>query len=311
MKVALLAACLLVGAGTSCTADGIDPLPAPPTTRPRPPTTVAPDYSKVALAAVPGRTTTTVPVTGGDATIEGSVVGPDGPVAGAVVHVERLVADYTAVVDLVSNPDGTFALPDVHGGRYRVRAYLPPDLAQVKPEVFFLSGDEEKALTLKMERYEGVSVAAAVAPNPPVPTEPANLLVQATLRSVDAYGVVRAVPVPGVRLELFPTGRWTIDSDQVQYADDSGRAVWRVRCGRQGEQRMSVLVGDGEEFELSLPACSEPPPPSTTTTTSRPRRTTTSTSTSSTTSSSTTSSTSSSSTTSTTVDDGNNGRGND
>lgn len=272
---AVIVVSVLVGA---CTADGVDPLPSPPTTRPSPSTTAAPDYSTVALAAVPGRTTTTLAIAGGKATLNGAVTGPDGPVGQAVVHIERLVGDQAAVLDVVTNPDGTFAVPQVLGGRYRVRAYRPPDLAQVKPEVLFLGGEETKSLQLKVARHQGVAVSAAIAPNPPVPTEPANLLVQVTLKSVDAAGVVRAVPVPGVRLELFATGRWTVEGGAVQFADAQGRALWRVRCGRAGEQPMSVLVGDGETRPLSLPACAEEPP-STTTSSSPPPSSTTSTST--------------------------------
>jgi hypothetical protein len=293
----------------ACSADGVDPLPAPPTTRPRPTTTALPDYSTVALAAVPGRTTTTLAVNGGKATLNGTVTGPDGPVGQAVVHIERLVGDQAAVLDVVTNPDGTFAAPQVFGGRYRVRAYRPPDLAQVKPELLFLGGEETKALTLRMTRHQGVSVAAAIAPNPPVPTEPANLLVQVTLKSVDAGGVVRAVPIPGVRLELFATGRWTIEGSAAQASDAQGRALWRVRCGRPGEQPMSVLVGDGESLPLSLPACAEAPPETTTTSTTVATTSTTAGGTTSTTARSTTSTTSGS-TTSTRPGQGNQGGGN-
>jgi hypothetical protein len=292
-RAALLLGCLLA----ACSPGGVDPLPAPPPTVSRPSTTAQPDYSNVDLRAVPGRTTTTLAVTGGKATINGSVTGPDGPVAQAVVHVERLVGDVAAIVDIATNPDGTFAVPSVHGGRYRVRAYRAPDLAQVQPEVFFLSGSDTKALTLRMERHEGVSVAAAIAPNPPVPTEPANLLVQVTLRSVDPGGIVRAVPIPGVRLELFPTGRWTIDGDAARIADAEGRAQWQVRCGRQGEQGMSVVVGDEEAVPLSLPACTEAPPSTTTSTTASTSSTSSSSTTSTTAKSSSTTSSSSTTTT--------------
>lgn len=290
MRVLAVLSIVALGA---CTPRGVDPLPAPPTVHPRPSTTEVPDYSGVQLAGVPGRTTTTIAIAGGTATLNGSVTGPDGPVGAAVVHVERFVGDNVATADVFTNPDGTFSLPSVLGGRFRVRAYRPPDLALVAPEVFFLGGTDTKTLALELDRYQGMSVAAAIAPNPPVATEPANLLVQATFRSVDADGVVRAVPIPGVRVELFPTGRWTVEGAAVQFADTDGRALWRVRCGREGEQEMSVLVADGEAFPLSLPACAAAPP-STTSTTAGP------TTTSSTTSTTAKSSTTTSSTTSTT-----------
>lgn len=255
---------LCLSTASACSAHGVPPLPAPPTTKVRASTTSVPDLSGVALREVPGRTTTTIALGPGSAVINGSVNGPDGPVAGAVVHVERLVGDGEAVVDVGTAADGTFALNNVKGGRWRIRAYRPPDLALVKPEIFYLEATGTKALALKLDRYQGIGVSSALAPTPAIVDEPANLVVQVTLESVDARGVVRAVPVPGVRVELFGTGDWEVDSGNPKLADGAGQALWSVRCRSSGVQPLSVLVGDSDKFPLSLPACA----PSATTTTS-------------------------------------------
>ena len=261
-------ALLLVLLLSACTADGVKPLPAPPTTKPRPSTTAVPDFSGVMLKDVPGRTTTTIPLTPGKAVINGGVVGPDGAVPGAVVHFERLVDEGLAAIDIATAPDGTFAFPNIKGGRWRVRAFRAPDLALVKPELFFLGDAETKTLTLRLDRYQGINVASALAPDPAVTGEPANLLVQVTLQSVDNRGIVRAVPVPGVRVELFGEGDWRIEGTASQFTDSAGRALWRVRCEARGQQPLSVFVGDDGSFPLKLPDCVTPPPTTTSSSTS-------------------------------------------
>lgn len=283
---ALVLAVVLAG----CSPGGVKPLPAPPTTKPRPSTTAVPDLSGVMLKEVPGRITTTIPLTPGRATINGTVAAPDGLVPGATVRFERLVDEGLTAFDLPTAPDGTFTLPNIKGGRWRVRAYRPPDLALVKPELFFLEETETKTLTLRLDRYQGVNVASALAPDPAVTDEPANLLVQVTLQSVDAQGIVRAVPVPGVRVELFGQGDWRIEGNAGQLTDSSGRALWRVRCQTQGRQPLSVVVGDDDgTFPLTLPDCVNPPPTTTSssTTTTKPTGTTKPTSSSSSSSSTT------------------------
>lgn len=289
MKRVLLAFVVLAGA---CSSGGVDRLPSPPTTRPRSPTTTVADLTGVMLREVPGRTTTTVAITGGRATINGVVNGPDGVVPGAVVRAERLVGDAVGSVDVATAADGTFALTGVKGGRWRVRAFRPADLALVKPEIFYLEDAATRTLPLRLERYSGIDVSSALAPDPPVVGDPANLVVQVTLQSVDGNGVVRGQPVPGVRVELFGAGDWRIDSTNVQPTDSSGRALWRVRCESPGDQPLSVLVGDTESFPLKVPACAAAPP--TTTSTSSSTSSTTSTTRPPTTSTSRTSSTTSS-----------------
>ena len=54
------------------------------------------DLSGVKMAGVPGKTTTTIALGPGGATLNGTVAGPDGAVGGATIHVERLVGDAVA-----------------------------------------------------------------------------------------------------------------------------------------------------------------------------------------------------------------------
>lgn len=244
---------------SACTKGEVEPLPAAPSI-PETTTTVAVDFSGIALKAVPGRTTTTVAMQPGEATISGTVVGPNGPVPGATVRAERIVGDASGSVDILTGADGTFAFTTMIGGRYRVRAWKPaPDnLAMTVPEVFFLGSKESKVLAMTVRPHLGTSVSSDIAPNPPVITQPANLVVQVVDQQVDNQGIVRGVPVVGARVELFGAGDWRLQSVNPQVTDGSGRVTFTLVCQRAGQQPLSVVVGDAATFALELPACAVP-----------------------------------------------------
>ena len=252
---------LLLVAG--CAHD-IPDLPPAPTTVPGQTATTTPDLTGIALRSVNGRPSGNVVIRGGQASITGSVNGPTGPVPLATVHLERLVGDDVGVLDVATGPDGVFSLPGIRGGRYRIRAYRAPDMAMIKPSLFFLGGDEPKQMNLPVDRYDGLAVSSALAPSTPVVGEPANLVVQVTQSSVDAKGVVRGVPVPAARAELFATGDWRVDGVNAQLTDAGGRGHWQVRCGSPGAQPLSVVVGDTGNFPLSIAPCVLAPPTTTT-----------------------------------------------
>lgn len=239
-------------------------LPPPPTTQP-PPSTEAPiDYSKIGLPRVPGRTTSTVLVGPGPLTIQGRVTGPDGAVGGASVQVERLVGDGVGSVTVVTQPDGSWTAPNVLGGRYRVRSWLAPSLAQIKPEVFFFTGPEPRQVNLTVESFDGPFVAAAVSPDPPQVGESTSLVVAVSSRSVGADGVVRATPISRVSTELVAGGGWEVETSNPTTTDGSGQSRWVVRCQRSGNQPLTVVVGGTDSFPLTIAACEQPPDTTTT-----------------------------------------------
>ncbi len=268
-RVGALAVVVVAGLFSSCSDDPVDELPAPPTTIALASTTTGPDFSNVGLAAAGGRTTTTIAISPGAATLSGTVAAPDGAVPGATVRVERIVGDAIASVDVASNPDGTWSAPGIRGGRYRVRAWRAPDLALTKPQLLFLESAETRALNLRLNKYEGITVTSDIAPNPPEVNAPANLVILVAVRSVDTTGTVRANPIPGARVELFGGG-WRLDSTNSSSTDANGQAAWQLRCRGEGRQPLSVSVNGESNHALELPDCTPstaPPPTSSTSTT--------------------------------------------
>lgn len=239
--------------------------PTPPSIAPTTSTTVF-DYSGIALPLVPGRTTTTVDNQPGRANLRGTVTGPDGPVPVASVRVERLVQDAVLPKDVTTGADGVWRLDLIRGGRYRVRAWKAPDLAQVEPQIFYLGGDETRSLSLTTSRYTGLQAGAVFAPSPPVVNEPAALSVVITTASVDGQGIVRGTPQASTSVQLLTgLGDWRLESSAVQVTDAAGSAQWRLTCSSPGTRPLSVIVGTGSPVTLAVPPCddgiSEPPPP--------------------------------------------------
>src|SRR5438270_5862699 len=252
----------------ACSKKGGYDFPPPPSTIPDEQTTV-PDFSSVQLARVAGRTTTTIDNAPGQAHISGFVVAPQGAVPGATVHAERLVGDAVLALDVATNPDGSFHIDNVQGGRYRLRAWRVPDLALTTPQVFFLNGNENKqGVNLQVTQYTGTNVTPAIAPNPPIVGNPTNLAVQVTTVVVDPTGIVRATPVANTQVDLQGGGSWQLQSPATEFTDASGTAIWRLTCTSAGTQPLSATV-NATGYPLNLPPCQEtaqtsPPSPSTT-----------------------------------------------
>ncbi|MFN2502720.1 MAG: carboxypeptidase regulatory-like domain-containing protein [Acidimicrobiales bacterium] len=234
----------------------------PPTTVPAPvettvpvPTTLAPTTVPTTIPGPP-RTTMAIPVdiSPGSARITGTVVGPAGPVAGAVVRIERLVGAEVATAD-VSAANGSFSLPSVRGGRYRVRAWKQPDLVQSEPEVFFLAADEAKNVELSVTQVSAVTVQASVDPDPLPPADSFVIGVFVYAGSVSDQGTVQAAPRAGQEVQIvLGAGLIGFPPDRA-VTDAGGRANFRARCRTPGPQAAELVVGAANRVPVPLPDC--------------------------------------------------------
>ena len=269
----------------ACSAGHVKAGPLPSFDVPSTTTTSLVDFSSAQLGTVAGHPSIKVTLGPGQATLNGTVTGPDGPVPGATVHVERIVDGFVASTDIATQADGTWTLPNLLGGEFRIRAWLAPELSITTPALLFLAVTDTKRVDLVLSRFSGTQVAASVAPNPPIIGEPATIVVEVTTSVVGSDGVVRANPTPGASVQIFGTGEWSVVGSPTLTTNSAGLAQWQATCTGLGPQPLSVVVNSGDVVQLNLPPCAPVPTtttaapsstvPGQTTTTRRSRRTTT------------------------------------
>lgn len=233
---------------------------APPTT------TASQDDTQIALAPVDGTTTTVPLATTGSATIRGRVTGPDAAaVPGATVRIERI--DLKQQTDVATDADGRFQLGGIPGGRYRVRSFLPPRLAQPQAEVFFLGDGEDREVTATLEAFEGSGLLTAIAPEAPAVGQPFALAVRVVTRTVDADGLVGGSPVPGASVTLTSIGTLQLQGSSTLSTDSTGTATFTLVC-KGATTSVAVqarIAGADPPLSTSVPVPPCAPPPTTTT----------------------------------------------
>lgn len=261
-----LAAAVAVLAG--CAQEDVNLPPPSSTSSTASPTTSIVDYTGVSIAPVRGTTSTTAE-RGGRAHLVGVVNGPDGAVPGAIVRAEHLVGDAVFRHDATAGPDGRWDLPNIPGGRYRVRAFLPPQYAQVDPEVFFLKDAESRTLSLRVDKYGDAAprIQAVMAPNPVVVGNPANLLVRVSGQTVDGDGRVRTQPIANVVVQLYSSDQWATNTANTYVTGANGEAYFQVACRYAGGERITASIGsDPTPVSLPVSTCVQPAPSATTST---------------------------------------------
>lgn len=269
----VLAVVALVAAACSSSSE---PSAAPQTTVPEttavPATTTTPT-TRPAVTSTTLRPTTTVSTLlqlgPGEASIGGTVLGPAGPVDGAVVRVERLVGKLVAPTDVTTTAGGSWQVPSILGGAYRVRAFRPPDLGMSPVESFFLGATERKTLDLRLPAVAGERILAVVTPSPPRIGQPANVTVTVGVGRVDAEGRAQVTARPNVVLTLAPGPGILLESAPTVLTNAEGAGAWTIRCAVEGASTLSLGVGTGVT-QVTIPACAAAPvAPATTATTAR------------------------------------------
>lgn len=268
-RAAAVASAVLVAAVAGCSSGSSSSSPttiATSTTTSEPPPATEPTLATSTsspIVTVPGseRTTTTL-ATGfgpGGAQISGRVVGPSGPVDGARVRVERAVGGTVSAQDLMTGPGGSFSLPSILGGRYQLRAWKAPDLAQPEAEAFFLAANEARDIELRVERFGSLNVQVTADGDPLPAGEPFNVSVLVYSASISAAGELLASPIPGPQVIITTGERLAHVGSDRSIADARGVATFRMQCLSGGGTTGEVFVSGGR-FPLGLPPCSGSPP---------------------------------------------------
>ena len=235
----------------------------PETTSTSTSTTVPPTTTSTTLR--PTTTVTTILQMGpGDASIGGTVFGPAGPVDGATVRIERLVGKLVAPADVTTTGGGSWQMPSILGGSYRIRAFKAPDLGQAV-ESFFLAATERKTVDFRLPAVGGERITAAVSPNPPRVDQSAAVTIQVGVGRVDDQGRSSITPRPGVPLTLAGGPGIVVESPPQLVSDGNGSGVWNIRCAAEGANTVTLTVGNGVT-SVKLPACAAAAPAAPTTT---------------------------------------------
>lgn len=227
--------------------------PAPPVPSTAPPTTV--DGSAVPPATVPGvTTTTTVRLGPGQATITGTVEAAGQPVAGATVLVQRLVGGGKATTEASTSASGTWTVPGVLGGVYRIRAWSAPTLAQTRPLEVWVADGRTRTLTLRVARIgRSTTVAATWGPDPPVVGRPTVVTVTVSRQRVTVGGAVVDPRLSGIAVRLSSAG-WAFAGNGKGVTGPAGRVELTATCRRAGSQPVAALVGL-RPVTLDPPSC--------------------------------------------------------
>lgn len=249
-------AALVLASACSGSGSGAKEAKNEPVTTAAPTTVLAPTTT---VAASP-RTLVTLPTElgPGPANVAGTVTGPEGLIPGATVRVERLLDDNAVAATTVqTGADGRWAVDSVNGGRYRLRAWRPPDLTQLLPVVAFVTVDESKPIDLPVLRYPGTGNAVAnVLPNPPVVGQGAILVVGAASGDVDSEGVLHSGVRPGLSVTLALSTNVVITTPNPVGTDENGNAGFQIVCNQPGPITAMAVVGTAPQQLLQVPPCS-------------------------------------------------------
>jgi len=230
-----------------------------------PPGWKLPDTRNAVLLVAPSKAKDpAIPVVGGRSTITGVVHGPDGPVPGATVRIERFVGTASGSTQVATDGSGHFSLSGALGGRYRVRAWLQPDLSTFTAPTGFVADGDSLDLSPDLERHNAVTLQLASSQATFSVGTPGGVRALLTRETVDANGVVQAGGVAGSVITLVAADGITITSPNPATTDANGSASWVIECTAEGAHQVSAAIPEASASTV-LPACGAPSSSTTTT----------------------------------------------
>src|SRR5581483_3629048 len=144
--------------------------------------------------------------------------------------------------DVAAGTDGRYDVAGIAGGRYRVRAFLPPLYAQTEPAIFFLADGEQRTVDLTVQAFSGLAVTSAIAPDPPQLREPSSLVVRVARQTVDGDGIVRDQPIANAVVALTSMPGWEVSGPSSAFTTPTGDATFQVACRTPGANQFGLQV---------------------------------------------------------------------
>ncbi|MFV0260124.1 MAG: carboxypeptidase regulatory-like domain-containing protein [Acidimicrobiales bacterium] len=222
--------------------------PSPFAVAPPPPALTGTETFAVAPAPPPD-----VEVTGGDATIRGTVAGETGPVGGATVRLERHTDRGVGELTVTADPAGRWQLSSALGGRYRIRAWRPGSHATTGSTVVFVDDGSETEVATPVAAVDPTPFLSIVDSGTMYVGLPATVAVTVAARGVDDGGAATIAGVAGVTVTLSSTSGLAVTAPMVA-TDADGVARFSVRCRQAGPGTVTATATTATAT-AALPAC--------------------------------------------------------
>lgn len=225
---------------------------------------LAPDTRNAALPVAPGALPAPpMALQGGQSSLDGLVVGPNSqPVVGATVRIERFVEDRVVSVDLITNATGNFAINRLLGGRYRVRAWQAPTLAQLGSEVTFLNDGDNRAFRLALDAPIDIALTADAASATVILGQATTVSMLIENPVINANGQVARVGRAGDLVVATGSGVFAGQGGSTT-TNAAGNATFTAQCTQLGAGSFSLAT---PYFRESVTVVCVPVPTTTTTT---------------------------------------------
>lgn len=195
-----------------------------------------------------------VGITGGTASLSGLVQLVDGtPVAGATIRIERFTSDGQATAETVSGADGSWSASGLRGGRLRVRAFAPNQLASVEPAVLLVSRNGSARVPLTVASpAPGIRFDMVGPPGIAIGTA-GTAAVVVSQEVVDEWGRLIQTPVPLRETSATISGGRLLSDNNV--VTDAGGAVrYLIACDVESDPVVVLTTGE-EQAVLAMPSC--------------------------------------------------------
>lgn len=206
------------------------------------------------IAAAPNTDDSLVGITGGTASLSGTVQLVDGtPVAGATVRIERFTSDGQATAETVSAADGSWSASELRGGRLRVRAFAPNQLASVEPVVLVVSRNGSARLPLSVVSPAPGLRFDVVGPLGIAIGTSGTAAAVVSREVVDEWGRLIQTPVSSLETSATISGGRLLSADNV-VTDVGGAVRYLIACDVESDPVVVLSTGD-EQAVLAMPSC--------------------------------------------------------
>ena len=199
-----------------------------------------------------------VTVKGGNSKLAGIITGPSGPLEGAEVVVQRFTNAGAAVVRTKTNSEGRWQVSGVHGGRFRVRAFVPGRFASAGSEVFFLAGGETKRHNVNLAKPTEEPIVRGIVIGDAHVGGAGSAMVFVANREIDDDGKIRQVAAAGVEVSLLVDGVAVIlTSPELTATGPYGFARFAFDCPGESTGDVQAIVA-GKSYPVHITPCVDP-----------------------------------------------------